>query len=269
MREHLTSFPLRLHRHAASPRGVARAGEIWRLCQEVAVQDAIRVGWPPSRFAEERVAFVVTRMVVAHRREILYGDALTARTWVRDFRRGLLTRRQVELFDEGGTLAEATQEWVHVNASLRPARATAALTSAFPPAELPFPMATLPAFEPANGPVHRLDLEVWHTWMDPLGHVNHPVYVDWADEGTSRVLLAAGLDPVALVPVAEEVQFKRPANAGDAVRVETRLVGRTATGDAVLDHWIGAPEGEAFATARTVRRLAEGGELATALADQS
>lgn len=268
MLDTLPTFPLRLHRHAASPRGVARAAEIWRLCQEVAVQDSIRVGWPPSRYLECGVAFVVTRMVAVHHREIPYGEALFARTWVRDFRRGLLSRRQVQLFDGQGPLAEATQEWVHVNASLRPARASAELLADFPPTDIDRPVATLPAFEAVDvAPTHRWEFEVWHTWMDPLGHVNHPVYVDWCDESASRVLRAAGLDPQELVPVAEEVSWKRAANAGDRVVVETRLDGRTADGDVVLFHNLTSPLGDPFATARTVRRMVGGAEaLAAAFA---
>ena len=33
-----------------------------------------------------------------------------------------------------------------------------------------------------------------------LKHANHPAYVDWCDEATSRVMVRAGLDPLAQRP---------------------------------------------------------------------
>ena len=67
---------LRVPRHACSPRDVARAGELWRLVQEVAILDATEAGWPPSRFREVGTGFVVRSLVGVHRREARYGDLL-------------------------------------------------------------------------------------------------------------------------------------------------------------------------------------------------
>jgi acyl-CoA thioesterase FadM len=77
--------------------------------------------------------------------------------------------------------------------------------------------------------------------MDPLAHVNHPAYVDFADEATSRAMLEVGLDPVQLAPIAEETTFKSGVVAGDRVLVETRVIGRLEDA-AVLEHRISAGE---------------------------
>ena len=84
----------------------------------------------------------------------------------------------------------------------------------------------LPAFE----------LECWHAWMDPLGHVNHPAYVDWFDEALFRAMTAAGLEPVKLAPVAERVAFRSGVVERERVTVDTALVGQTAEGDAAFEH---------------------------------
>ena len=83
--------------------------------------------------------------------------------------------------------------------------------------------------------------------MDPFAHVNHPVYVDWCDESTSRCLIAVGLDPQQLVPVADQVRFKRGLVGGNRVSVSTQIVGLTSDYSVVLRHRIETESGEVAA----------------------
>src|SRR5690606_21392434 len=77
-----------LPRSAFTPRETARAGDVWRLFQGVAVGGSIQAGWPPERYREEGVSFVVRSMVVVHHREAIYGERLVGTTWPSRFRRG-------------------------------------------------------------------------------------------------------------------------------------------------------------------------------------
>lgn len=292
---------LHIPRHAFSVRERARAGDVWRAFQEAAVLGSSAVGWPPQRYRAEACAFVVRRMVVVHHAEAEYGEPVHARTWVRDFRRGLLTTREIRLHGRADrTLAASSQEWVHVSFAVRegqvvlkPARAQQDLLDAFPDEDHD-PAPTLP--EGARGvrlpdAVHVLDIPLRLTEMDPLGHVNHPAYIDLVDEHTSRLLVAAGIDAVALQPLAEEVRFKAGLSAPGPARIETAQVGAarfapsptgwatvpgTLTGpghaptDAggvlavILAHRIARPDGTTAAEATTVRTLA-GADPATLL----
>lgn len=223
-------------------------------------------GWPPRRYREEGNAFVVRSMCVVHHRETMYGDELVGRTWVSRFRREMLSTREVRIDGvDGGRVVTATQEWAHVSAALVPTRAPATLTAAFPAETHDDPGAALPALaEPlalrhesgahGSGAPWRTELEIWELWADPLGHVNHPVYVDFCDEALSRMLRARGEPAAALVPIAEEVHFRGGVEPRDHVVVETEPRGWTATGDAVLHHRVTVGERLA-ATATTVRRL--------------
>ncbi|RME22007.1 MAG: acyl-CoA thioesterase [Deltaproteobacteria bacterium] len=240
-------------RHGAGPREVARASEIWRLFQEVAMEATTAAGWPPERYRAAGTAFVIYGMTAVHHREVGYGQALRARTWVYDFKRATLTRRQIRLEDDGGPVASCTQQWVHTDTDLSPVPASPELLAAFPPERPEVPAVTLPDFQRIDdAPGFGFAFTPWHVWMDPLAHVNHPTYVDFCDESTCRALADAGLDPQGLVPVAEHVRFKSGACAGDEVVVRSRLVGRTARGDAVFRHDIGGTR--PFAQATTVRR---------------
>ena len=253
-------MPIHVPRSAFTPREVARAGDVWRAFQEVAVLGSTALGWPPERYRADGVSFMMRRMVVRHEREVVYGDALTGRTWPRQIRRGTLFHRECRLALGTEAVAATSQEWVHigtVDGAYRALRSSPELEEAFP-IEDHGPPVSLPAVEAREGAAHSFAFESWQTWADPLGHVNHPVYVDWADEGLARVLRPAGLDPVALVSVAEEVRFRGGVGPGDAVRVSTRLVGITEAGDAVTEHGILGP-GEVLAAKATLVRSLPGG----------
>ena len=78
--------------------------------------------------------------------------------------------------------------------------------------------------------------DMWQTWADPLAHANHPAYIDWCDEASSRHMLAAGLDPVLLRPVAEQVSFRSAVLPGERVTVLTKRIGVIGTDAVVLKH---------------------------------
>ncbi len=215
-------FPLRIPRHACSPRDRARAGDLWRLVQEATILHSADRGWPPTRYRDVGSGFVVRELVGVHLREAVYGEDLVGYSRVVESRRDILMRRESGI---AGVL-HASVEWVHVGPSGGPARASRALVDAFPvlPASAPV---ELPAWE-AHAPVALPPLTVrpWWTEMDPMGHVNHPRYVDWADEALSHALAAAGHDPIGLVPLADRVRFRSAAKAGDEILVRATQVGR-------------------------------------------
>ncbi len=245
-----------LPRSAFTPRETARAGDVWRLFQDVAVGGSIGAGWPPERYRDEGVSFIVRSMVVLHHRETIYGEALKGRTWPSRFRRGLFFTRECRVSSPRGVIASATQEWVHVSSDLQLVRASEALVAAFP-VEAHEPPVALPAFDAIEGArTHRFDFSCWHTWMDPLAHVNHPAYVDFCDEATSRAMATEGLDPQRLSPIAEEARFSSGVVAGDEVAVLTRVVGRTSEGAAVFEHHVEVGD-RTCARVVTMRRLAE------------
>ncbi|MGF1467628.1 MAG: thioesterase family protein [Sandaracinaceae bacterium] len=254
-----------LPRTAFSPREVARAPDVWRAFQEVAVAGSTLAGWPPARLREAGVAFIVRSMTVRHQREAVFGEALRARTWAASIRRGMFFRRESRLAAPDGPVAGTTQRWVHVGADLSLTRATEELARDFPEEDLE-PEVTMPAFdETSAGPVHAYGFRCWHTWMDPLAHVNHPAYLDWFDEGTARVVARHGIDPVAVVPVAETLTFREGITAPQDVRVESHLAGRTDDGAVAVAHRVvRVADGRVAARGTAIRRLRGGSD---ALAD--
>jgi acyl-CoA thioesterase FadM len=250
-------FPLTLPRNAFTPREVPRAGDIWRLCQDAATLASIHAGWPPSRFRIENVAFVVYKMTLLHDAESAYGEVLDAQTWVSRLRRRTLCTREVRVRSGGRRIAAATQEWVHVDfETLKPRQGSPEAASAFAEIEVE-PSIAMPSFDALPGAKDDFQFDMWQTWSDPLAHANHPAYIDWCDEATSRRMLAAGLDPLLLRPIAEQVTFRSAVLPGERVIVRSKRVGRIGTDAVVLKHHLETDRGPA-ADATSVRGLAEG-----------
>lgn len=253
-------FDLILPRNAFSPRERGRAGDLWRACQDAAVLESIRVGWPPARYVESGTSFIVRSMTAVHHRETSYGDTLKAHTWVSRTRREMFSTREVRIEGPLGRVISATQEWVHVSADLSPSRASAELLSAFPSLDVPgeSTVEMPPIHRELLGRPHSFSFRCWHTWMDPLAHVNHPVYIDWCDESVSAAMKTAGLSPVELVPVAEHATFKSGVVADQNVTVTSHVRGVTDLGDVVFGHRIVDDADRVCAHATTVRRLVSG-----------
>ena len=246
-----------LPRNAFTAREVPRAGDVWRLCQDVATLASIRSGWPPSRFREESVAFIVYRMTMVHDATTAYGAILDTKTWVSRLRRRTLSTREVRVWDAGRRVAAATQEWVHVDFdTMKPKQGTPEAAAAFPEVDIE-PSVDLPDFQEELGASDELRFGMWQTWADPLAHANHPSYVDWCDEATSRRMHDAGIDPVLLRPIAERVSFKSAVLPGEEVFVKTKRVGVIGSDAVVLNHRLDTERGPA-AEATTVRGLNQG-----------
>jgi acyl-CoA thioesterase FadM len=199
-------------------------------------------------------------MTTVHYSEANYGDEVIGRTWVNSFRRGLLCTRQIRLTVGGRPLASSTQEWAHVstkNGVMRAARANPEMVAAFS-IEGPDENISLPEFTEDLGSEHVFEFQVWHTWMDPLAHANHPVYVDWAEEALARLLGANGINPALVEPVAERAKWRVGAMAPDTVKVTTQRIGRTQDGSVVCRHTVHAEQSGPAATVTTVRRLVDG-----------
>jgi acyl-CoA thioesterase FadM len=236
---------------------VPRAGDLWRACQDTATLASIESGWPPARFRAERVAFIVYRMTMVHAATIRYGDQIAAKTWVSRLRRKTLCTREVRLSSEGTPVAGATQEWVHVDFdTLKPKQSSPEAAAAFAEVDVE-PSVVMPDYDEAPGAEAEFRFSMWQTWADPLAHANHPAYVDWCDEATSRHMAKAGIDPVLLRPVAETVTYRSAVLPGEDVVVRTSRIGKVGTDAVVLRHQMSTERGVS-ADATSIRGLVEG-----------
>lgn len=246
----VAEFTYTLPRTAFTSRERARGGDLLRAFQDVAVEAASMRGWPPPRMRAVGSVWIVRSITVEHVRETSFGERLRARSWVRRNRRSTLSTRELELHADDGLVARATQEWAHMGSD-GPCRMPEAMERDL--GIVDEGGVEFPPFDPATGPTFRFAFEVWEVWMDPVGHVNHPQYVDFADECVMRAVRQRGADPVKVVPVADSVMYRKQLVAGDRATVETRVVGSRGP-DVVFSHRILGNDGQLAAEVTSARR---------------
>ncbi len=229
----VVDHPLAVPRYACSPREVVRAGALWRLVQEAAVLDSTVCAWPPSRYRAEGTSFIVRALHGVHHRELSWGEPVVGRTWIEATQRDIIFDRRTDILVTHDThcspVLSTEVRWIFVSAG-RPSRAPAALLDNFGSHAGP----PLPRPEPGDAghePLAEWSMTPAFTDMDPLGHSNHPRYLDWADELISRWLHRAGVDPAGLIPRVDRVDYRVGAVATDTVTLTlTRVAALSAGG---------------------------------------
>lgn len=176
-----------------APSGVVRPSAYLRYAQDLAWIHSERLGYDRAWYAARSLAWVVRAVELAILEPIGTGESLRVTTRVIGFRR-VWGRRRTDVHDAAGRLvAWALTDWVMTDARGRPARVPAEFEAGFgarPDSFLPIKVA-LP--EPSPDALDRRFV-VRPQELDPMGHVNNAVYVDWVDEATEP-LWAAGLAP--------------------------------------------------------------------------
>jgi acyl-ACP thioesterase len=118
---------------------------------------------------------------------------------------------------DGSLVARVTTDWVLLDARNRIVRIPPDFGVAFTNPEVESEILRVPV--PTGEPAYRLETPVHRRDLDPLGHVNNAVYVDWLEEA----LGAAGWLPGALLPPRRiSLEYLSSAAAGDTVAIELR-----------------------------------------------
>ena len=208
--ERTTSAPYRVRFDEAGPDGIARASTYLRYAQDVAWLHSERRGFGRSWYADRALAWVVRAVELVIFRPLPTGAGLIATTEVVGGRR-VMARRECHLRDEldGSAVATVITDWVMTTTAGLPTR----VPDAFP---ISFGV-TLDSFEPirvrvaaAPAGAERRSFQVRLHELDPMGHVNNAVYLDWLDEAVGA------LDPLATraIPRRYRLEYRAAAAPG-------------------------------------------------------
>lgn len=197
------TVPYRIRFEECDPRGALRAAGYLRLAQDLAWIHSERRGYDRDWYADR----AMTWLVRASELEILApsapGEIVSVRTQVVGGRR-VWARRRTEIraasdarpgldaaagigHDDGPLLAWLHTDWVMIDERGRPMTVPPEFGERFHVPEGSFDPVRMPAVEPPAG-TPSIELVARPRDIDPLGHVNNAVYVDWIDE----TLLALG-----------------------------------------------------------------------------
>lgn len=207
-----------------------------RYLEEGATRASADAGLAYDWYFEQRRAWVIRTMQIKYLQPLRYGDRVALRTWVSDVHRSY-SHREYELtrVDDGSLVVRGRAKWVYVDLDrMRPARIPTQFVAAFDPTGELEPLHIRlrnPNEVAVDKPFHS-KRRVQHYELDPAGHVNNAVYLNWFEQAMfdahaavnwsfDRVRDEAG---VVVFQAAHEVDYLQPTLYGMEVRIESRPV---------------------------------------------
>ena len=187
--------------------GLMRTSSLLRYAQDIAWRHSEDLGFDRSWYTERGRWWVVRSVELEVLAPVAMGRTLRVATAVIGHRR-IWARRRGEFRLADGTLAAvASTDWVIVDERGRILRIPGDFGAVFPNVELDGEI--IRVAPPLPGPdAKRLGLRVRPQDLDPMGHVNNAVYLDWIEEA----VLEAG-DPAAATAVPRRVAIEYAASA--------------------------------------------------------
>lgn len=202
----------------ARPDGTIRPSVLLRYAAELAWLHSEQLGFGRDWYRERGLSWVVRGVDLQLVHPIADGATIVGVTEPVAARQ-VMARRRTEFFDAAGRLvAAADVDWALVSAD-GPQRIPAIFYSVFTMAEWTVPAIRVrdaPPAEPAGlaetAGLAGIEITVRPQELDPLGHVNNAVYLDWVEEALAAV--EPGFEPRRFL-----LEFRVPAAAGQHIRV--------------------------------------------------
>jgi acyl-ACP thioesterase len=194
--------------------GGLRTSALLRYAQDIAWRHSEDLGFDRSWYADRGRWWVVRSVDLRLLVPIAMGATLRLGTAVVGHRR-IWARRRGEFHLPDGTLAAvAITDWVLLDERGRIMRIPGDFGVAFPNLELSDEIVRvgLPAAPPD---AFTLELRVRPRDLDPMGHVNNAVYLDWIEEA---IAAAGDAGATAAIPRQVTIEYAASAEAGDVVR---------------------------------------------------
>jgi acyl-CoA thioester hydrolase len=196
--------------------------------QEAAIEASTALGLSLDWYRARGTGWVVRKLMVRCDRVLRYNDEVAVDTWI-STARGVRSTREYEVRDCGGgeRLARARAEWVYVDmATGQPTRLPEGWAEAFrnagPLEDLMFRPDGLNPVSEVQRFVARRRVEFRE--LDTVRHVNHAVYIHWAEEARREALRSAGVNVEDGRPASGHVvQYFAPALGGDEIEIMSQL----------------------------------------------
>ena len=202
----------------AGPDGRIRTGSLLRYAQDIAWRHSEGLGFDRRWYTDQGRWWVVRSVELDVLAPIPMGRLLRLATAVIGHRR-IWARRRGEFRLPDGTLAAVTLvDWVLLDERGRILRIPEDFGLAFTNPELPGEILRVALPEaPAGTPT--LDLRVRPQDLDPMGHVNNAVYLDWIEEAVLNAGGAEAAEAVAALPRRIAIEYTASAEPGDTLTV--------------------------------------------------
>ena len=227
---HERSF--RVRNYECDPYGHLNNTVYLRYMQETAYDASAALGFDQEKYAELGHTWIARDTEIEYIEPVRYGDAITIRTWVEDFRR-VRSRRAYEFYSDGSNdlVARAHTDWVYIEReSGAPAAVPADMVRAFLPDKTGPRLQRDPFPEPPAAPPGVFSIQRRAAWMeiDALGHVNNAEYLAYIEECGVQVLGAFGWSMqltveagFAIVARRHRIEYQQAALLDDELEIAT------------------------------------------------
>lgn len=216
--------PYRVRFDEATPAGTLRGSALLGYVQDVAWHHSEVLGFPRAWYRDRGLAWLVRGIEATLHVPIGDGEVLRVSTRVTGWRRVMARRTSEAVTEDGSVRATVNIDW--------------AMTDGAAPARIPKDFGRVPLDGPGPFKPIRVDLPPTPATavalhfpprlrdLDPMGHANNGVYLDWLDEA---VAAAGGADAVARFPRRYRARVPAPGGPGHGAR-RCRLAGRGGLG---------------------------------------
>jgi acyl-ACP thioesterase len=208
--------PYRVRFDEAGSDGLLRTSGLLRYAQDIAWQHSVARGFGRTWYGERGLAWVVRAVDLTVIDEIPLGVELEATTRVIGQRR-VWARRVGEFRLQGRPVSRVQTDWLLLDASNRPTRLPAEFEGAFPILSAADGLARVEIPAPPTDASRRTFLARPQE-LDPMGHLNNAVYVDWLEES----ILASGLPAPQLTALPRRVRLEYAGSVDPAAPVVAR-----------------------------------------------
>lgn len=196
--------------------GGIRTGSLLRYAQDIAWRHSEELGFDRQWYTDRGRWWVVRAIDLTLHAPIAMGVTLDVSTAVIGHRRIWARRYGAVHLPDGRLAAETTVDWVILDERGRIIRIPPDFGVAFPNPELDADILRVSLPSPPSSTT-ALDFPVRPQELDPMGHVNNAVYLDWLEE----VVAAAGATiATTRVPRRVALEYAASAGPGDRVRAE-------------------------------------------------
>jgi len=177
-------LPVRVRFDEATPAGHCRASAHLRAMQDVAWAHSTSLGFDLAWYRARGRFWLVRCLVLQVLLPVEPGTRLTVSTEVTAMRR-IWARRESDFSTADGTLvAHGLADWVMTTGEGTPTRIPDEFIARFGGPERLEPAHVESADPPADASITRI--AVAPRDLDPMGHANNAVHVDWLDEAVVR-----------------------------------------------------------------------------------
>ena len=204
-----------------------------RFMQETALSASADVGWTTKRYLQSGYQWVVRETNVEYLQSAQFGDTVSVKTWVDDFRR-VRSRRMYEFrnADTDDLIVRANTDWIYTDIKTRrPSRIPDDVILAYNPEGKPQeggqrnPFPTPP---PQASDTFRLVKRVEWRDVDTMGHLNNATYFNYIDDCSTQVgayfdwsMERIRANNFAIIARQQRIEYLQPLQLDDEVEVAT------------------------------------------------